>query len=74
MLHECLDGIRTAPSNGKTMLDLKNILSQEAHFILLSLNMLHSSTRLFPLLALVLELKNQRKNKRKRWISMFDIQ
>ena len=29
ILHECLDGIRTVPSNGKIMLIVKNMLGQE---------------------------------------------
>ena len=30
IFHGCLGGIRTAPSNGKTMLIVKNMLGQEA--------------------------------------------
>ena len=30
IFHGCLDGIRTVPSNGKTMLIVKNMLGQEA--------------------------------------------
>ena len=30
IFHGCLDGIRTAPSNGKAMLTVKNMLGQEA--------------------------------------------
>ena len=30
IFHECLDEIRTAPSNGKAMLIVKNMLGQEA--------------------------------------------
>ena len=29
ILHGCLDGIRTVPSNGKIMLIVKNMLGQE---------------------------------------------
>ena len=30
IFHGCLDGIRTAPSNGKAMLIVKNMLGQKA--------------------------------------------
>ena len=36
MFHECLDGIRAAPSNGKTMLIVKNIFGQKALYSTLS--------------------------------------
>ena len=59
MPRECLDGIRTAPSNVKVMLIDKNILGQEALYVLLSLNVFHSSPRLFQPLASVLEFQDQ---------------
>ena len=65
MPRECHDGIRTAPSNGKVMLIDKNILGQEALNVLLSLNVFHSSPRLFQPLALVVS--RSMKNKRKKW-------
>ena len=33
IFHGCLDGIRTAPSNGKTILIVKNMLGQEALYL-----------------------------------------
>ena len=32
ILHGCLDGIRTVPSNGKIMLIVKNMLGQETFY------------------------------------------
>ena len=33
IFHGCLDGIRAAPSNGKTILIVKNMLGQEALYL-----------------------------------------